>query len=193
MVATEQTVATHVTQTMQLLEAMAERHSAMEQSVRSVGEKQDSFLQRLELVEGKLARADVQVSGTRTSENDNAPQKPAIIVSLERSPQSPAVTQESRARHLGSAHEAAWQTLSRNVGGLKLLALRRGGICLFTGPLVVCLQEIICDPGKFHDTLEDLQIIFGKGPEDWRGNAVVHSPDMKHTRGKMLLSQLHVS
>ena len=88
----------------------------------------------------------------------------------------------------------AMHALSWNVGGLQaksalemILALRKGGIQPFTGPLlVVLLQEITCDPGKFHDALEDLRIVFGKGPEDWRGNAVVHSSDFAHTRGKIL-------
>ena len=65
---------------MQLLEAMTERHCAVEANVKQVGGKQTSFLQRLELLEGKFTNADFQVSSTRTSENDNSPQKPAIIV-----------------------------------------------------------------------------------------------------------------
>ena len=33
-------------------------------------------------------------------------------------------------------------------------------------------------------------MIFGKGPEDWRGNAVVHTSNLRHTRGKSLPSAI---
>ena len=78
-VAVEQTVAQHVTQTMKLLEAMTERHCAMEQNVKTVGEKQESLLERLELLEGKFAKVDFQVSSTRTSDSDGGNHRPALI------------------------------------------------------------------------------------------------------------------
>ncbi|CAE7209228.1 kif1 [Symbiodinium sp. CCMP2456] len=82
--------------------------------------------------------------------------------------------------------------LSWNVGGQTaakalevLLALSRGGIHPFHQSLVVLFQEIICDEGKFHLELEELQLIFGKGPGEWRGNAVAHTSNLRHTRGKI--------
>ena len=85
--------------------------------------------------------------------------------------------------------------LSWNVGGLTsakalevILALRRERIHPFANTLVVLLQEIICDPGKFHSELGELQMLFGKGTEDWRGNAVVHTANLRHSRGKVLPS-----
>ena len=87
--------------------------------------------------------------------------------------------------------------LSWNVGGLTaakalevILALRRGRIHPFENTLVVLLQEVICDPGKFHSELGELQMLFGKGTEDWRGNAVVHTTNLRHSRGKVLPSAI---
>ena len=69
-----------MTQTMSLLEAMTERHCVMEQNVKQVGEKQESLLQRLELLEGKFAKVDFQVSSTRTSDSEGGNHRPALIV-----------------------------------------------------------------------------------------------------------------
>ena len=48
--------------------------------MKQVGEKQDSYLSRLELLEGKFAMADFPLSSTRTSDTDNNPPRPAIII-----------------------------------------------------------------------------------------------------------------
>ena len=70
------------------------------------------------------------------------------------------------------------------------MALRRGGLHPFQQTLVVLLQEVICDAGKYRSELSELQMIFGKVSEDWRGNAVVHTTNLQHTRGKVLPSAI---
>ncbi|CAE7244982.1 dis32 [Symbiodinium sp. CCMP2592] len=76
----ELTVDTHVANTTKLLEAMTDRHCAMEQSVRKVDEKQQSVLHRLELLEGKFAKANFSMSSTRTSETEGGNPRPALVV-----------------------------------------------------------------------------------------------------------------
>ncbi|CAE7327394.1 unnamed protein product [Symbiodinium sp. CCMP2456] len=76
----EQAMQVHVTHTTRLMQAMTDRHCAMEESVKEVGEKQSSVLQRLELLEGKFAKADFPVSSTRTSDSEAGGQKPALII-----------------------------------------------------------------------------------------------------------------
>ena len=95
----------------------------------------------------------------------------------------------------GGTADPPVHVLSWNVGGLTsakalevILALRRGRIHPFANTLVVLLQEVMCDPGKFHLELGELQMLFGKGTEDWRGNAVVHTANLRHSRGKVLPS-----
>eukprot|EP00439_Symbiodinium_sp_Y106_P038655 s4305_g4.t1 len=67
-----------------------------------------------------------------------------------------------------------------------LLALRRGRIQPFTNSIVVLPQEIICNSGKAHTEVEDWQIFFGKRPEAWRGTAIVHPVNARHSRGRIL-------
>ena len=57
----EQNMDTHVANTTKLLEAMTDRR---------VDERQESVLQRLELLEGKFAKADFSLPSTRTSDSD---------------------------------------------------------------------------------------------------------------------------
>ncbi|CAE7557635.1 unnamed protein product [Symbiodinium sp. CCMP2592] len=355
----ELTVETHVGNTTKLLEAMTDRHCAMEESVRKVDNRQGEMLQRLELLEGKFAKATFSLSSTRTSETDGGNPRPALVVggweadqhhedtlrlvkqhlaelnvnldvekafvpglrrgfalvpitklegesdeeqrarvqevlrtvraakivtgqrpeggnryffaALSQSPErrrraqmagkvkrliieeggdprkieveygtanlwyntvkiasgvtsapEGATTEKAGwvhlgtlARQVGISEETAtsrWgdlrkeraatladsppsqlHVLSWNVGGLTsakvldvLLALRRHRIQPFSGSLIVLIQEVICETGKQHAALDDLQMIFGKRSEDWRGNAVVHTANMQHTRGKIL-------
>ncbi|CAE7364888.1 unnamed protein product [Symbiodinium sp. CCMP2592] len=76
----ELTVETHVGNTTKLLEAMTDRHCAMEESVRKVDNRQGEMLQRLELLEGKFAKATFSLSSTRTSETDGGNPRPALVV-----------------------------------------------------------------------------------------------------------------
>ena len=73
----ELTVDTHVGNASKLLEAMADRHCAMEKSVRRVEGRQGDVLQRLELLEGKFAKADFSLPSTKTSERNP---RPALVV-----------------------------------------------------------------------------------------------------------------
>ncbi|CAE7744136.1 unnamed protein product [Symbiodinium sp. CCMP2592] len=349
MTTVEVTVDTHVTNTTKLLEAMTDRHCVMEQSVRNVDEKQKSVLERLELLEGKFAKANFSISSTRTSETDGGNPRPALVVggwdadqhheetlqlvkqhlhdlnvnldtsqafvpglrrgfalvplsklegendaeqrarvqevlrtiraakivtgqrpegghryffaALSQSPERRKKAQLAGkvkrliieeggdvrkidveygtanlwynsvkvasgvtsapdgasvekagwvhlgtvARQIGISEEAAtskWgelrpsqtvHVISWNVGGLTsakvlevILALRRHGIQPFCDSLIVFLQEIICDGGKHHASLEELQMVFGKRTEDWRGNGIMHTSNLRHTRGKLL-------
>ncbi|CAE7235511.1 unnamed protein product [Symbiodinium sp. CCMP2592] len=340
----ELTVETHVNNTTKLLEAMTDRHCVMEQSVRKVDERQQSVLQRLELLEGKFAKANFSMSSTRTSENEGGNPRPALVVggwdadqhheetlslvkkhltelninldlsqafvpglrrgfalvpliklegeteeeqrarvqealrtiraakvvtgqrpeggqryffaAMSQSPErrkraqlagkvkrliieeggdvrhidveygtanlwynsikvASGVTSApegasieksgwvhlgSLARQIGISEETAvqkWGELRKalhwNVGGLSaakalevILALRRQRIRPFCGTLVVFIQEIICDPGKQHLSLGELQAIFGKKAEEWRGNAILHTSNLRHSQGKLL-------
>ncbi|CAE7439943.1 unnamed protein product [Symbiodinium sp. CCMP2592] len=76
----EQTVEAHVSNTTRLLEAMTDRHCAMEASVRGVDERQQAVVQRLEALEGRFAQANFSLSSTRTSDTDGGNQRPAIVV-----------------------------------------------------------------------------------------------------------------
>ncbi|CAE7205709.1 unnamed protein product [Symbiodinium sp. CCMP2592] len=76
----ELTVDTHVSNTTKLLEAMTDRHCAMEESVRKVDSRQGEMMQRLELLEGKLAKATFSLSSTRTSESEGGNPRPALVV-----------------------------------------------------------------------------------------------------------------
>ncbi|CAE7726322.1 kif1 [Symbiodinium sp. CCMP2592] len=353
MTTVEVTVDTHVTNTTKLLEAMTDRHCVMEQSVRNVDERQKSVLERLELLEGKFAKANFSMSSTRTSETDGGNPRPALVVggwnadqhheetlqlvkqhlhdlnvnldtsqafvpglrrgfalvplnklegesdseqrarvqevlrtiraakivtgqrpegghryffaALSQSPERRKKAQLAGkvkrliieeggdvrkidveygtanlwynsvkvasgvtsapdgasvekagwvhlgtvARQIGISEEAAtskWgelrkalqpsqtvHVISWNVGGLTsakalevILALRRHGIQPFCDSLIVFLQEIICEGGKYHAALDELQMVFGKRTEDWRGNAIMHTSNLRHTRGKLL-------
>ncbi|CAE7712118.1 unnamed protein product [Symbiodinium sp. CCMP2592] len=76
----EQQVDTHVGNTTKLLEAMTDRHCAMEHSVRQVDSRQGEILQRLDLLEGKFAKANFSLSSTRTSDSDGGNPRPALVV-----------------------------------------------------------------------------------------------------------------
>ncbi|CAE6934847.1 unnamed protein product [Symbiodinium sp. CCMP2592] len=76
----ELTVDTHVSNTTKLLEAMTDRHCAMEQSVRQVDSTQQAVLERLAALEGKFAKANFSLSSTRTSESDGGNPRPALVV-----------------------------------------------------------------------------------------------------------------
>ncbi|CAE7807571.1 unnamed protein product [Symbiodinium sp. CCMP2592] len=322
----EHTMDTHVANTTRLLEAMTDRHCAMEQSVRQVDDRQASVLQRLEILEGKFASANFSLSSTRT-DSDGGHARPALVVggwsadqhheetlrlvkqhiqnlevdldtskafvpglrrgfalvplikhdgesdeeqrarvqevlktiraakiitgqrpeggnryffaALSQSPERRKraqlagkvkrliIEEGGDIRHIDVEYGTAnlWynsvkvasgvtsppegrrrrgdpemgqppanlHVLSWNVGGLTaakvlecLSALRRQKIRPFSGSLIVAVQEVICDVGKHHDTLDELQIIFGKRDEDWRGTGIVHTSNLQHTRGKIL-------
>ena len=79
--AVEASIEGHVNQTTRLLQAMTDRHCAMEQSVAKVNESNEGIRQRLELLEGKFATASFPTgSSTRTSEGAGESNRPAIIV-----------------------------------------------------------------------------------------------------------------
>ena len=88
----------------------------------------------------------------------------------------------------GDMHVFTW-----NVGGLtpddalRLLGdFRKERIHPFDEPCVALLQEVIVDDGKTEYEKGDLQMIAGKQATEWRGTAIVHSAEYRHSRNKLL-------
>ena len=91
--AVEQNMDVHVDRTTKLMEAMTDRHCAMENtvkaSVRDAQNKNEAVVRRLELLEGKFASANfslslsralsLSLSSTKTSDNDGGGQRPALV------------------------------------------------------------------------------------------------------------------
>ena len=77
----EASIEEHVGQTTKLLQAMTDRHCALEHTVARVDRTSNGILQRLELLEGKFATASFTTgSTTRTSDGGTESNRPAIIV-----------------------------------------------------------------------------------------------------------------
>ena len=81
MAAVEASIERHVEQTSRLLQAMTDRHCAIEHTVAKVDKNNTNILERLELLEGKFASASFTTgSSTRTSEGGGENNRPAIII-----------------------------------------------------------------------------------------------------------------
>ncbi|CAE7308075.1 unnamed protein product [Symbiodinium sp. CCMP2592] len=292
----EHTMDAHVANTTKLLEAMTDRHCAMEQSVRQVDERQSSVLQRLEVLEGKFASANFSLSSTRTSDFDGGSSRPALVVGGWSADQHHEDTLRLVKQHLqdldinldtskafvpglrrgfalvpltkldGESDEdqrtrvqEALRTIraakvvtgqkpeggnryffaalsqsperrkrAQMAGKIKRLIIEEGGDIrridveygtanlwynsikiasgVTTPPEGASIEkagwvhlgalarqigaseeaEVICDTGKFHATLDELQMLYGRREEDWRGTAIVHTSNLQHTRGKIL-------